>query len=134
MIPAAAGCLKQDFEVKEQPGLTWRMEPDGDHIRGEADGREAVRQAVFCMTQIERYEYIMYPWWYGIETKDLFGEPVSYVCPELKRRSTEALLCDDRILGVDQFRFELPQKRVVHVTYTVHTVFGDVPAGREVNF
>ena len=59
MIPAAAGFLEQDFERKEQPGLTWRMEQDGDHIRGEADGREAVRQAIYCMTQIERYEYVI---------------------------------------------------------------------------
>ena len=53
----------------------------------------------------------MYSWDYGVELADLFGEPVSYVCPELERRITEALLQDGRIEGVDGFSFRLPAER-----------------------
>ena len=76
----------------------------------------------------------MYSWNYGIETLDLYGEPISYVCPELERRITEALLWDERIESVDNFEFDLPQKGVVHVSFTAHTIFGDVEAERTVNF
>lgn len=82
----------------------------------------------------ERYQYIMYSWNYGIELLDLFGEPVTYVCPELKRRISEALLCDDRIRNVDHFEFSYPQKGVIHVSFTVHTLYGDVDVEKEVNF
>ena len=81
----------------------------------------------------ERYQYIMYSWNYGIELNDLFGEPMTYVCPELKRRITEALLWDDRIQSVDSFEFDFPQKGVVQVAFTAHSIFGDVQAEREVN-
>ena len=102
-------------------------------VRGYADGLEAVRQAIFKIIMTERYQYIMYSWNYGIELNDLFGEPMTYVCPELKRRITEALLWDDRIQSVDSFEFDFPQKGVVHVAFTAHSIFGDVQAEREVN-
>lgn len=133
MIPSTAGFLDQDFEIGEQPSLTYRMQMERKLIRGYTDGLEAVRQAIYKIIMTERYQYIMYSWNYGIELLDLFGQPVTYVCPELKRRISEALLWDDRIGSVDDFAFDFPRKGVVHVTFTAHTVFGDVQAEREVN-
>ena len=132
MITATAYPLPRDFEIREQPSLTYQMEDD--FVRGRRDGLEAVKQAVYKAIMTERYQHIMYSWNYGVELLDLMGEPVTYVCPELKRRITEALLCDERIKGVDQFAFDFPGKGVVHVTFTVHTVFGDIQTGREVSF
>ncbi len=40
--------------MEEQPGLTYRMDLDGDGVRGYVDGREAVKQAVFRILQTER--------------------------------------------------------------------------------
>ena len=76
----------------------------------------------------------MYSWNYGIETMDLYGEPVSWVCPELQRRITEALVWDDRIDSVDDFTFDLSQKGVVHVSFVVHTIYGEIQTERTVNF
>ena len=103
-------------------------------MQGYVDGLEAMRQAVYKVLLTERYQYPMYSWDYGVELADLFGEPVSYVCPELERRITEALLQDGRIEGVDGFSFSFPQKGTVHVSFTVHTIFGDIEAEREVGF
>jgi len=132
MIPSASGFLARDFEIEEQPSLTYRMDLDGDSVRGYVDGQEAVRQAIFRILQTERYQYIIYPWWYGIETLDLYGEPVDWVCAELERRVTEALLVDSRITGVTDFEHDTDGKGVVHTTFIVHTIYGDVPAEREV--
>ena len=77
---------------------------------------------------------MIYSWNYGIELLDLYGEPVSYVCPELERRIKEALVQDDRIESVDTFNFELLDKRKVLVSFIVHTVFGDVDTEKVVFF
>ena len=93
-----------------------------------------MKQAIYKILLTERYQYVMYSWNYGIETLDLYGEPVAYVCPELERRISEALLWDDRIKSVTDFEFNISKKGVVHVSFTAHTIFGDVQAEREVNF
>lgn len=133
MIPSIGGFFAGDFEVKEQPSLTYGMDLDGNRVRGQVDGREAVKQAIFRILQTERYQYIIYPWWYGIETLDLYGKRVTYVCPELERRITEALLVDTCIRSVTDFEHDLSTKGVVHTAFTVHTIYGDVKAEKEVN-
>lgn len=133
MIPSTVGFLDQDFEIEEQPSLTYKMNLDGESVRGLTDDQEAMRQAVFKALNTERYQYVVYPWWYGIETIDLYGEPVTYVCPELERRITEALLVDARISNVTDFEFDLEVKGTVHVSFTVHTVYGAIKAEKEVS-
>lgn len=134
MIPSTTGFLEQDFELEKQPTYTYKMNLDTGSIRGYTDGLDAMKQAIFKILQTERYQYIMYSWNYGIETLDLYGEPVSYVCPELERRITEALTWDERIESVYNFEFDVTRKGVVHVSFVAHTIFGDVQAEREVNF
>ena len=102
-------------------------------VQGFCDGKEAVKQAIFRILSTERYQYIIYPWYYGVETLDLYGEPVTWVCPELERRITEALLTDTRITDVTDFEFDLSVKKVVHVTFTVNTIYGEIDAEKEVN-
>lgn len=135
MIPSNTGFLEQDFELERQPTYTHKMNlEEANLIRGYTDGQEAMKQAIYKILLTERFKYVMYSWNYGIELLDLFGMPVSYVCPELERRITEALTWDDRIESVDNFEFDLSKKGVVHVSFTAHTIFGDVEAEREVNF
>ena len=66
MIPSTVGFLGEDFEIKEQPSLTYKMRAD-NLVRGYADGLEAVRQAIFKTNMTERYQYVMYSWNYWIE-------------------------------------------------------------------
>lgn len=134
MIPSASAFLEKDFEIEEQPTHTYKMNLETKLVRGYADELEAMKQAIYKILLTERFQYIMYSGNYGIETLDLYGQPISYVCPELERRITEALLWDERISGVENFEFDFPKKGEVHVTFTVKTVFGDVAAERAVNF
>ena len=133
MIPSIAGFQDADFEIAEQPSYTFRMNKDKENISGYTDELEAVKQAVYKILLTERYEYIMYSGNYGIELADLFGQSISYVCPELERRITEALVWDDRIESVSDFEFDVQKRGAVHAAFTVHTVFGDIRAQREVN-
>lgn len=134
MIPSTAVFLEQDFEIEEQPTHTYKMNLENELVRGYIDNQEAMKQVIYKILNTERYQYIMYSWNYGIELLDLYGEPISYVCPELERRITEALTWDDRIKSVDNFEFNILKKGEIHITFTAHTVFGDVAAEKVVNF
>lgn len=134
MIPSTTAFLEQDFEITEQPTHTYKMNLESNLIRGYTDGQEAMKQAIYKILNTERYQYVMYSWNYGIELLDLYGEPVSYVCPELERRITEALTWDDRIQSVDNFEFNISKKGEILVTFAAHTVFGDVVVEKVVNF
>lgn len=125
--------MTADLEVVMMPSKQHRMDLDRNIIQGVCDGLEAVKQTVFKILNTERYAYLIYSWNYGIELKDLFGTSPTYACPEIERRVKEALAQDDRIQTVDNFEFDTSKKGVVSVTFTVHTLFGDLDEGMAVN-
>ena len=130
MIPAGTDFLEEDFEVEEESSKTYRMDKGNQAVCGKIDGLEAMEQVIFKILNTERYQYMIYSWDYGIELLDLFGEPLSYVCPELERRVTEALLQDGRVEGVDGFEFEA-SGNMGKAMFTVHTIFGGIQAEKE---
>lgn len=134
MIPSTNTILSTDLEVETQPSKNHKMHLEQNIINGFCDELEAMRQVIYKILNTERYECIIYSWNYGIELLDLYSEPVTYVCPELQRRITEALVQDDRIESVDNFEFDTSEKRTVKATFTVHTIFGNVESEKVVNF
>jgi hypothetical protein len=130
MIPQGAGEINiQDYA--EPTSRTYKLNINKETISGYIDEREAMRQAIYLILNIERYDYLIYSWNYGIELKDLFGQPTFYVMAELERRITEALTADSRITGVDNFEITREGKKV-HAKFTVHTIFGDIEAEKVV--
>ena len=134
MIPSTNAILSVDLKVERQPSKNYKFHIERDTINGFCDGLDAMKQVVYKILSTERFEYIIYSWNYGIELRDLFGEPFTYVCPELKRRITEALVQDDRIDNVDNFEFDLSTRGTVKVSFIVHTIFGEFEAEKAVNF
>ena len=132
MIPKVDFDEELEFEVF--PSKDYKMNCGLEIIHNFVDELEAMKQVIFKILNTERYQYLIYSWNYGIELLDLYGEPVSYVCPELERRIKEALVQDDRIESVDTFNFELLEKRKVLVSFIVHTIFGDVNTEKVVIF
>ncbi|MDY5845228.1 MAG: DUF2634 domain-containing protein [Frisingicoccus sp.] len=132
MLPAIEDDLTEDYEVETQPSLTWKLDAVNGRISGTSDGKESIVQAIYCILNTERYDSMIHSWDYGVELKDLFGEPLGYVLPELKRRITEALLQDDRIQTVDNFVFDIKKKGVVSVSFTVGTNYGEILSEKEV--
>ena len=134
MIPSTNTILSTNLEVKTQPSKNYKMHLEQNIINGFCDELEAMQQVIYKILNTERYQHIIYSWNYGIELVDLYGEPMTYVCPELQRRITEALMQDDRIDSVDNFEFDTSEKRIVKVTFTVHTIFGNVESEKAVNY
>lgn len=125
--------LTLDFEEVVEPSKTYKLDFDKNRCVGFVDELQAVKQAIFLMLNIERYDYLIYSWNTGIETKDLFGQPSAYVASEIKRRIRDCLLQDDRITEVDGFEVTT-NKNKVHVTFTAHTIFGEVETEKEVDY
>jgi hypothetical protein len=133
MIPSVNTILTTDLEIAKLPSKQHKMLIDNNRIIGICDGLEAVKQSVFKILNTERFDYLIYSWNYGIELKDLYGQSPMYVCPEIERRVKEALFQDDRITDIDEFEFDISRKGVVSVSFTVHTIFGDLNEEMVVN-
>lgn len=134
MIPFISDPVLSIGESEEQPSQTYKMDVGDEAVRGYTDSLEAMKQAVFKILQTERYQSPIYSGGYGVELADLFGQPVSYVQPELERRITEALMQDERILSADGFTFSQKKKGELLVSFEVKTVFGEFTSERSVNF
>lgn len=132
MIPAVNDDLINDFVISQEPSRTYKLDLEKRVISGHIDNKEAVKQAVFAILNTERYEHLIYSWNFGVELQDLFGKPISFVLPEIKRRISEALTQDDRIHAVDAFSFEV-LKGKVQVIFRVHSVYGDFDSETVVN-
>lgn len=126
--------LTEEITKVEYPTNTYHIEHiegGDDRIVGYTDDLEAVKQAIYLILNIERYDYPIYSWDYGIELKDLFGKPIPYVMSELPDRIKEALTMDNRIVDVVDFEFER-NKNKLHTSFTVKTIYGNVPSSVEV--
>lgn len=134
MIPSVNNLLTTDLEVETQPSKNYKMHIQDDVINGTCNELNAMVQVIYKILNTERYIYPIYSWNYGIELRDLFGEPVSYVCAETVRRITEALTQDDRIESVSDFEFNTDKKHEVVCTFVVHTIFGDIESEKGVTY
>lgn len=131
MLPEHEDDLQVDIEEEIEPSKNYRIRLESNRVIGFVDELEAIKQAVMVILNIERYDYPIYSWDFGVELKDLIGQDVDYVMSEVKRRITEALLQDDRIDEVDGFEFEV-NKSKLHVTFTVYANIGSFQQETEV--
>ena len=134
MIPLINDDLRSELTVEPVPTHThkWDYEVDKKRCGDYSDDLDAMKQACYKIVYTERYRHLIYSWNYGIELEDLFGKPLTYVYPELKRRISEALLADDRVSEVDSFTFSHKRGEVL-AEFRVITKFGEFTMERSVN-
>lgn len=124
--------IDKEFFEEYEASLTYSMKINKDRVIGNIDEIEAMKQAIYKIIFTERYNYEIYSWDYGIELKDLFGMPQSYVRAELPRRFKEALLQDERISDISDFTMNFEKRGNVSVFFVCHTIFGNVDIRRDV--
>lgn len=134
MIPTINGLLSSSLDVTVGTSKNYKMHTEDYIVAGNHTDLQAMSQVIFKILNTERYDCLLYSWNYGIELKALVGEPVAYVCPEAERRITEALLQDERIESVSDFYFDTSTKRIVSVSFCVHTIYGDIDTEKVVNY
>jgi len=107
------------------PEQTFRLDAGLGRVRGLTDGIDAARQAMRLILHTERFRYEIFSFQYGTELESLGGRGDSFLFPEIRRRVTEALLVDDRVLATSDFSFRRIRNRV-NVRFMAHTIFGDL--------
>jgi hypothetical protein len=133
ILPQNAINFGEEIEVIQQPSYTYKIDFERKRVNGFCDGLEAVKQAVFLILNTERYEYLIYSTDYGSELTGLIGKDRFFVESELKRRIKEALIQDDRITNVDNFKFTYPDGDSLVVSFTVFSIYGDFEVERGLN-
>lgn len=121
-----------DIVVAAQPSKTWIIDRNTMQVSGMDDGLESVRQAVEIALNVERYRWTIYSANFGSELDGLVGEDYAYIVAELPRLIEDALSPDSRVVGVDEYSFERTGLNSLSVSFTVHTVYGDIVEGVEI--
>lgn len=126
------GSLPPIVSVESMPSLTWYINKDTNRIQGTVDNYDAVVQAVQVILNVERFRWQIYSPYSGMQWRGLIGEDPGYVAAELQRRIRDALMMDDRVTGVKDFKYSIADD-VLTASLTVTTVYGDVQTTTEVN-
>lgn len=121
MIPKAIN-INDDVNKSEQTSLSYKIDFNKNKIIGKTDKLDAVKQAVFLLLKTERNFSKIYKD-YGIKTVDLIGKSIHIIVSELKRRITEALSEDDRIINLDNFKFDEVEDGLL-VEFDISTIYG----------
>ena len=96
--------LEQEIEIVLQPSFTHKMLIEEERVTGYTDGEEAVKQFIYKCINTEKGIYPIYPN-FGVKKRDLFGKPKNYAFVVLTRRISDALMLDNRIEDVYEFKY-----------------------------
>lgn len=124
--------LQVNIIEEEYQDNTYKIDFINNKITDKIDGIEAVEQTIYCILNTERYEHIIYTWDYGSELRELIGKDRDFVIGDIRRRITEALLQDERIVSIDNFEYE-QEKDSINLKFTVITKYGSIPIEKVVN-
>lgn len=124
-LPEVIG-FDTDIVVASQPSKTWIIDRNTMQVSCMDKGLEAVRQAVEIALNVERYKWTIYSTNFGSELNDLVGEDEAYIIAEIPRLVEGALSSDNRVVSVDDYVYKKTDTNSMTVSFTVHTVFGDL--------
>lgn len=124
-LPEVVG-FDTDIVIASQPSKTWIIDRSTMQVAYMDDGLEAVRQAVEIALNVERFRWTIYSANFGSELDELIGQDEALITAEIPRLVEGALSQDDRIVQVDGYTFTRTGPDSMHVSFTVHTVYGDL--------
>ncbi|MBH0344357.1 DUF2634 domain-containing protein [Paenibacillus larvae] len=132
MLPTGSILAPDDtIQITQQSSKTYKIDFEQKRVTGTVDGLESVKQSVKKILCTSRFEHLIYSDRYGSDIKTLIGKAPALVQSELKRRISEALLQDDRIKDVGNFRFDSSGDSAA-VSFVVTSVFGSFSQKQEV--
>ena len=129
MIPNAD---KININEEVTPSKTYRRDLANKRIYKTVDGIKAIEQAIYKILQTERAAYLIYSLAYGSELERYIGKEFDYVSSDIQRAIEDALLADERVLGISDFNVEQMLHDSLSVTFKAKTVYGEVSIESEV--
>ena len=124
-LPEVIG-FDTDIVIASQPSKTWIIDRNTMQVACMDEGLEAVRQAVEIALDVERFRWTIYSANFGSELDELVGQDEALITAEIPRLVEGALSVDDRVVQVDGYRFTRNDSNSLTVSFTVHTVFGNL--------
>ena len=108
-----------------QPNLTYRL--GESFCSGKISGLEAMKQAIYCILMTERYSNPIYDDNFGVELEKYIGKDLGYISATIETTLREALMQDDRVVGVIVNNIEKSKERFDYCTveFTVTTIYGE---------
>lgn len=132
ILPQGSVLNTTQTSPQQQTSRTYAIDPMTKRIVGMVDGIEAVKQAVMLILGTERFKHSIFSANYGSELEELTGADSTSFSAEIGRRIRDALIHDDRISDVQDFRITMSGDTAL-VEFTVVSVYGDFTAEKVVN-
>lgn len=120
------------LEEQIQPSRTYHLDLVRKRATSMIDGHDAIIQAVRKILYTERYAYVIYSSQYGVELERLVGQEYDFIVSDIKRTLTEALLTDNRIIGLENFEMEKTGLNTMEVNFLVNSIEGEIDFSAEV--
>lgn len=130
-LPTGGLDISGNLTIQNQPSLTWYLNQSTGRTQGTIDGLDAVRQAVEIILNTERFRWQIFLPSSGMQWNGLIGQDPGYVVAELQRRLWDALRMDDRILGIDNFQYQISGD-ILSASFLVKSVYGAAESTMEV--
>lgn len=121
-----------DVKFVQYPIQEWLVDWDSMSLGDMKANLDAIAQDVRFALSTERNKYPIMGSNFGVTLTDLVGMDYAYVQANVKKRITDALSIDDRILSVSEFKFSRPNSETIKVTFLVTTVLGDLNMTTEI--
>lgn len=115
--------------LQPQENRTYAMDFRHKRISGFIDGKEAVIQAIWKALSTRRFVHLLYDDQYGFDILNKMdtGLTKQYLDSDIPTMVEEALMVDERITGVGEFRYEILSGDSVFVEFTAYTIYGGLP-------
>lgn len=131
VLPIGEIVVTEELEVVSEaqlPTKTYKLDLTKGRSAGQIDRKEAMEQAIMKVLQTKRFAHLIYSDDYGFE--NMIGYERLFVQGELPRRIKEALLQDERIASINNFKLVF-ERDEAFVSLSAVTIYGDVEVLRE---
>lgn len=106
------------------PVQEWILDEESGNLAESKFDIQAIAQDIKFALSTERNKYPIMGSNFGVTFEDLIGLDSEYVCAQIKKRISDALSIDDRIVGVGHFEFKHSKSDELRVSFIVETVLG----------
>lgn len=125
MIPQIQSTSEQlAIDIQSQPSRTYQDITTA--ISGMTDGQKAIIQTANHILNKGRYNYAIYPDWYGMELEKYKGQSFQYLEAQIEKDLSDALLQDDRIYSIIVTKIEQLDIDSAHVVFDMYTNEGTI--------
>ena len=141
MAPSHKNPLNKVPKVKAHPTRTYRHrererfsghDPHGSRITEQIEGQDAIEQAVRHILMTERFDYVIYPSWYGVELRKYHKRGFGYFRAAIHQTLRDSLTTDDRINDVTVVQTGKLDIDAAFASFEVHTDIGRMTFRAEV--